>query len=131
MNLFQRYLAEEFAEDYEEGRLSRREALKLIVSVTGSLVAANSILAACTPPPEETATNVASPTDSPTATAEALASPDDPPTAESTAPVATSPAAYGTVMPDDPAVMASEVQIPAADTKWDTLPGRPAGRSYR
>ncbi len=45
MNIFQRYLAEEFAEDYEEGRLSRREALKLIVSVTGSLVVANSILA--------------------------------------------------------------------------------------
>ena len=40
MNLFQRYLASEFAEDYEEGRLSRREALKLIASVTGSLIAA-------------------------------------------------------------------------------------------
>jgi carboxymethylenebutenolidase len=116
MNIFQRYLAEEFAEDYEEGRLSRRDALKLIVSVTGSLVAANSILAACTPPPEEIATSVASvaaPTDPPTA--EAIASPDDPPIAESTAPVATEPAAYGTVMPDDPAVIASEVQFPAAD----------------
>lgn len=114
MNLFQRYLAEEFAEDYEEGRLSRREALKLIVSVTGSVVAANSILAACTPPSEETAISVVSPTDSPTA--EALTTQDDPPTAASAAPVATSPAAYGTVMPDDPAVVASEVQFPAADT---------------
>ena len=28
MNLFQRYLADEFAEDYSEGRVSRREALK-------------------------------------------------------------------------------------------------------
>ena len=63
MNLFQRYLAEEFAEDYEEGRLSRRDALKLIASVTGSLIAANSILAACAPPPEATATSVTSPTD--------------------------------------------------------------------
>lgn len=116
MNLFQRYLAEEFAEDYQEGRLSRREALKLILSVTGSMVAANSILAACTPPPEEpaTSTGVAAPTDSPTA--EALATLDDPPTATSAAPVATAPAAYGTVMPDDPAVTASEVQIPAPDT---------------
>jgi carboxymethylenebutenolidase len=114
MNIFQRYLAEEFAEDYEEGRLSRREALKLIVSVTGSVVAANSILAACTPPPEETATSVASATDSPTA--EAIPTLDDPPTAESAAPVAPSPAAYGTVVPDDLAVIASEVQIPAADT---------------
>ena len=113
MNIFQRYLAEEFAEDYEEGRLSRREALKLMVSVTGSVVAANSILAACTAPPEETATSVASPTDSPTA--EAIPTLDDPPTAESAAPVALSPAAYGTVMPDDPAVIASEVEFPAAD----------------
>jgi carboxymethylenebutenolidase len=114
MNLFQRYLAEEFAEDYEEGRLSRREALKLILSVTGSLVAANSILAACTPP-EETATGVVAPTDSPTAIVESPASPEASPTGQSAAPQATSPAAYGTVMPDDPAIIASDVQIPAAD----------------
>ena len=44
-----------------------------------------------------------------------MASPNDPPIAESTALVATEPAAYGTVMPDDPAVIASEVQFPAAD----------------
>ena len=54
MNYFQRYLAEEFAEDYSEGRLSRREALKLIAKVTGSVLVANSILAACAPPPDET-----------------------------------------------------------------------------
>jgi hypothetical protein len=46
MNLFQCYLAEEFAEDYQEGRLSRCDALKLIASVTGSLLLANSILLA-------------------------------------------------------------------------------------
>src|SRR3970282_1822959 len=49
MNNFQRYLAEEFAEDFEEGRLPRRDAIKLIASVTGSLVFAETILAACTP----------------------------------------------------------------------------------
>src|SRR4030095_9418571 len=71
MNLFQRYLAEEFAEDYEEGRISRRDALKLIVSVTGSLIVSNSILASCAPPPESVATGVPTDmlpaTDSPTA----------------------------------------------------------------
>jgi len=36
MNLFQKYLAEEFAEDYQEGHLSRRDALKLIFSVTAA-----------------------------------------------------------------------------------------------
>src|SRR6185503_10547153 len=96
MNLFQRYLAEEFVEDYEEGRLSRRDALKLIASVTGSLVAANSILAACTPAPEVTETTIPSATDSPTTSPAASSS-----TAESAATVSSSPeSAYGTVMPD-------------------------------
>ena len=40
MNYFQQYLAEEFAEDYQEGRLTRRAALKMIASVTGSLLLA-------------------------------------------------------------------------------------------
>jgi carboxymethylenebutenolidase len=78
MNLFQRYLASEFAEDYEEGRLSRREALKLIASVTGSMLAANSILASCAPPPESTATGEPAPTDSPP-TEQPSASPTDAP----------------------------------------------------
>lgn len=52
MNYFQRYLVEEFAEDYSEGRISRRKALRLIASVTGSVVIANTILAACAPPPQ-------------------------------------------------------------------------------
>ena len=49
MNIFQKYLAEEFVEDYQEGRLSRRQALKMIAGVTGSLVLASSLLAACAP----------------------------------------------------------------------------------
>ena len=108
MNLFQRYLAEEFAEDYEEGRLSRRDALKLIASVTGSLIAANSILAACAPPPEETATSV-------TASADETSS-SSAPTAQPVPTSASVPdAPYGTVMPDDPAIIASEIQFPATD----------------
>ena len=107
MNLFQRYLAEEFAEDYEEGRLSRRDALKLIASVTGSLIAANSILAACAPTPEETATSVTSTADeNPVSSA---------PTGQPVPTSASPDPAYGTVMPDDPAIIASEIQFPAAD----------------
>ena len=108
MNLFQRYLAEEFAEDYEEGRLSRRDALKLIASVTGSLIAANSILAACAPPPEET---VVPPTDVNVPASPSTIQPAA--TMDSSAPVAAP--SYGTVMPDDPAIIASEIQFPAAD----------------
>jgi len=120
MNIFQRYLVEEFAEDYEEGRLSRRDALKLIASVTGSLIVSNSILAACTPPPEATAvdspTQAISPaTDSP-ATATGV-SPTMPPTGDRT---------YGTVMPDDPTIIASEVQFPAEDVALIGYLTRPA-----
>jgi len=125
MNLFQRYLADEFAEDYEEGRLSRRDALKLIVSVTGSLVAANSILAACTPPPESTETSVTSPTDAPVS--EPLPVSDSPTPApvstESSSPVSS---AYGTVVPDDPAVIAGEVEFPASDTNIMGYLARPS-----
>ena len=126
MNIFQRYLADEFAEDYQEGRLSRREALKLIASVTGSLVVANSILAGCAAP-EETATNVPSPTDA--ATAQLSASPASSPTGEAAAaePAASTSSAYGTVMPDDPAVIATEVQIPALDTSLIGYLARPSG----
>jgi len=127
MNIFQRYLAEEFAEDYEEGRISRREALKLITSVTGSLIAANSILAACAPR-ESTETSAASPTDSPTAqpTRSEAASP----AAESVSTEASAPsAAYGTVMPNDPAVIANEVQIPAADTSLIGYLARPSSEA--
>jgi len=114
MNLFQRYLADEFAEDYTEGRISRREALKLIASVTGSLLMANSILSACIPQTEESATSVTSSSSTSTAVPAASDIPSDETAAtESPAPVAS---VYGTVMPDDPAIIAGEVQIPAADT---------------
>jgi len=125
MNLFQRYLAEEFAEDYQEGRLTRRDALKLITSVTGSLLLANSILAACAPPPEETIapTDVPSATDSPTDTPPASSSP----TAESASTDSASPTSpYGTVMPDDPAILAGDVQIPASDATLMGYLARPS-----
>ena len=127
MNLFQRYLADEFAEDYSEGRVSRREALKLIASVTGSLIAANSILAGCTPPSESTATSSTAPTDSPATAPTQQIQPS--PTAESVSTEAAPPAAYGTVMPDDPAVIANEIQIPAPDTTLIGYLARPSSET--
>ena len=49
MNYFQKYLAEEFAEDYQEGRLSRQAALELISSITGNRGSAGDILNASQP----------------------------------------------------------------------------------
>jgi carboxymethylenebutenolidase len=103
MNYFQRYLVDEFAEDYQERRLTRRDALKLISSVTGSLMFAESMLAACTPVPivESTVT-------SPTAL--------EPTTTQPQARQATdaSPTELGrvNVNPDDPAVNAGAIQFP-------------------
>jgi carboxymethylenebutenolidase len=123
MNLFQRYLADEFAEDYSEGRISRREALKLIASVTGSFFLANSILAGCAPP-QSTQTAAAALTVTPESNLSTASSP----TTESLATDSTQPATapYGTVMPDDSAVIANEVQIPAGDTNIIGYLARPA-----
>src|SRR6185436_6158583 len=117
--------------DYEEGRLSRRDALKLIASVTGSLIVANSILASCAPPPETISTNTTSvPTDVPPATDSPTAGPTAPdsPTAESvpTESVSTASTAYGTVMPDDSSISAGPVEIPAADTNLMGYLARPS-----
>jgi len=121
MNRFQRYLAEEFAEDFLEGRLTRRQALKMIASITGSLVMAEAILVACTVGANETLT--ASPStpvvpitgETPEATP-TLSDPTAEPTAAATETdaVPTSPAepVSGTVSPDDPAVTAEPVEFP-------------------
>ena len=121
MNIFQRYLVEEFAEDYQEGNLSRREALKLITAVTGSLLMANSILAACTPQDQSTAAPASESTLPPANTPVPAATEGEPTAAETVAP------AQGTVSPDDPAVEASDVEIPG---EGDTILGylaRPSG----
>lgn len=110
MNHLQKYLTDEFTEDYQEGRLSRRDALKMIASVTGSLMLANSILAACMPPPEETATASPSLEADPSTPASVEADATVSPTA---APPSSAPAAYGTVMPNDSAVIAAELEIPS------------------
>ncbi len=56
MTDFKQYLLDEFVEDYQEGLISRREALKLIAGITGSVALASSLLAACAPPAQPAAT---------------------------------------------------------------------------
>ena len=50
LNDMQQYLVDEFVEEYQEGRLTRREALRRIGGIAG-LAAAAAILAACGSPP--------------------------------------------------------------------------------
>ena len=49
LNWLQRYLAEEYVEDYQEGALSRRDALRYLGAILGSAAAATTVLAACGP----------------------------------------------------------------------------------
>ncbi len=104
MNYFQQYLAEELAEDYQDGRLTRRDALKLIASVTGSLLAADALLAACSPAPTAV-----------------------PVTGGATPPPAASPWTPQ-VSPDDPSLAAGAVQFTGQDgAKLVGYQARPKG----
>lgn len=93
------YLIDEFVEDYSEGRMSRREALTKLGYLTGSFVIADSLLAACAPPP------TAAPTAA-SATAAATGAP------QPAAPGASPTAASLSVSASDPAIEASAVQFP-------------------
>lgn len=100
MNYFQRYLVDEFAEDYQERRLTRRDALKLISSVTGSLMFAESLLAACTPVAEGTAISFVTPqpaSTQPRARQATESSPTEP--------------SRGNVSPDDPLINAGAIEF--------------------
>lgn len=148
MNLFQKYLVDEFVEDYQEQRISRREALKLIGSVVGSLALASSILAACAPlEPEEaalapaemtpaaSATSLAAMEHTPvpaaaTATSAPQRTAETPATGEaaSTLPAgATEPvgAPHGTVTANDPLIIASGVNFPAPNAELMGYLARP------
>jgi len=131
MNEFQRYLVEEFVEDYQERRLSRREALKLIASITGSLIAAHTFLAACAPSPQTAPTalptSTAPPTDTPTLSPTSAPEPTAPPTPAEASATATAPSLSGTVSPEDPAIEAAPVQFPDEGTTLMGYLARPIG----
>jgi len=106
MNHFQRYLAEEFAEDYAEGRLSRRAALKLIASVVGSLAVANAFLDG-QPHPAAAAAGA-----SPVATPVPTCTPAGQPAPGATAAASPAAPAIDNVSPDDAAITAGAVRFP-------------------
>ncbi len=98
MTDLQQYLIEEFVEEYQQGRLTRREALRRIAAVTGSLALSTSILAACGSSGE------------PAATARSGSTPATPDPAAAAQPAATPAAIH--VSPDDPAIEAGNLQFP-------------------
>ncbi len=108
VNEIQRYILEEHVEDFEDGLISRRDLLRRVTLITGSLAATMSVLATlgCNPDQPRGA--------APTVTAFAA-----PPTAAPNVPYATPPAQPTTdgvtVRPDDPRIVAQKADVKAHD----------------
>ncbi len=114
------YLIDEFVEDYTDGRLTRRQLLQRLIGITGSLVAANVILAACAAPPA--ATTAAPPVA--TTAAPPIATTAPVPTASARA---TSETTGVTVDPNDPAIEVSSAQFASGGTNVMAYQARPRG----
>ncbi len=120
MTDFKRYLLDEFVEDYQEGHLSRRETLKLIAGLTGSLALANSIVAACTPASQATSTSAPAPTSQP------AAAPTTPPTAQPTSTPAQATTTEPTTVPPGE-MKGRDVEFPGQDATLMGYLALPAG----
>lgn len=129
LNDMQQYLVDEFVEDYHEGNLSRRDALRRIAAITGSMAIATSILAACgaaaTPPSagaSATAGTVAGTTAAggQTATASTTSA-----SAGQSTTAAPDPAV--SVPENDPALQASMVEFPGEGATLMGYLARPTG----
>jgi carboxymethylenebutenolidase len=128
------YLIEEFLEDYQQGQMTRRDALKRLVGLTASVALSSALLAACAPAAQPTAATAPAPTNIPPSaipptaqTAPTLASTTAPTSVAATATLASvdptlTTAATATVTagnssvnvsPDDPAIQAGTVEFPS------------------
>ncbi|HWQ11557.1 MAG TPA: dienelactone hydrolase family protein [Roseiflexaceae bacterium] len=131
MNHLQQYLVEEFVEDYKEGYLSRREALRRLAGIIGATAAAQ-LLAACGQPAQQApaataapaATEAPAPTEAPAATAAPAAT--EAPAATAAASPAPAGASPNSVAPDDPAIIAERVEFPGQDATLIGYLARPA-----
>jgi len=140
-NSMRNYLVEEFVEDYQEGHITRREALQKLAAVFGSAAFASSFLAACAPAPTATPvppTATKPPTTAPTATSAPSAT--KPPAATSAATtvatatvvatLATTPVATVnpiTIRPDDPALEVKMVEFDSKGAKIMAYLAKPQG----
>jgi carboxymethylenebutenolidase len=112
LDVYQRYFVEEFVEDYKEQHLSRREMLRKVLYVTGSVSLTASVLVTlgCGDSSNDNASPTAAATDRPAATQASGG-------ANATSLAGTPPAASGpgvTVDPTDPAIEAREVRFKGA-----------------
>lgn len=136
MNYLQQYLVDEFVEDYQEGLLSRRQALKRIGGITG-IALATQLLAACgqvaqpaTPATQAPGvTQALPPTAAPITAEAAVTEPPAPPSAAATATSAasTTTSTTNSVPVDDPGVVAQPIRFAGADAELMGYLARPSG----
>jgi carboxymethylenebutenolidase len=114
LNTYQRYLVEEFADDYQERQLDRRELLRKVLLVTGSIPVTALTLTSlgCGTAADEKARATATASaaaSTPTSAATAAASPSVAPTNVTQA--------GATVLPTDPAIEVADIRFkgPASD----------------
>jgi carboxymethylenebutenolidase len=105
LNDMQLYLVDEFVEEYQEGHLGRRDALRRIAAITGSLAMATAILAACGAPASTNTNASTSPAASSSSAASAAASAA---ASSAASPAASAAAAQTPVASPDPAVSVPE-----------------------
>lgn len=125
---FQKYLLEEFYDDYREGHISRRTFIRRAAFIMGSMSATIAALTAvgCSPAELPTATEAMPIPTTPAATAAATAGA----TAGAAGPTAgptTLPQSPLSVAADDPAVQAGEISFPSQGTDITGYLARPAG----
>jgi carboxymethylenebutenolidase len=119
LNVYQRYVVEEFADEYKEREISRRLLLRKVLFVTGSVPLTASVLLAlgCGDSADD------EPESEPTATPQPAAA------AQPTPPPATGPGV--TVQPTDPAIQVREVAYPGPASEIKAYLARPAaGNSF-
>ncbi|HRA20528.1 MAG TPA: dienelactone hydrolase family protein [Anaerolineae bacterium] len=124
LGTFEKYLIEEFYDDYREGQISRRTFIRRVAFITGSMGATLTALTAvgCSPAELPTATEPMPVPVSPTAGATVAADG----TATATAAPTTEPQSPLSVKEGDPAVTGSRVTIPVESTDISGYLAQPA-----
>ncbi len=118
----------EYVEDYRNGLITRRQALKKLALLFGSAAAATTFLAACVPLPTPVPTSAPAPTAAPAATTAPAATAATKAPAATTAPIPTVPASVsGSVSADDPAVEGKMVEYDAKGAKMAAYLAKPKG----
>lgn len=120
-DFFRNYMIDEFVGEYQEGHMNRREALKKLAGLFGSMALASTFLAACAPPSPTPAPPTAVPAATSVSTVAATSAP--PPT---TAPPTTAPTTAAAATSATPASLSVAANDPSIDAMDVTFPGQGA-----